>query len=269
MPTMVHNIYFSEGFNPRSKHFHDDCHQIIFITSGAADFVINKRSYCAKAGNIVIISRFENHAITDQSPDYQRYILQISPNVHATENKLYSLFFNRPSGFTNVIDVNSQYEYFHSLFSAMVEEGKNNESLKSEMLELLVEQLIIKVYRIKQDNFWYPEENTDLIFQIQRRFERHCERAYSLRKLAEEFHISSSTLSHSFKKATGFSVFEYLTACRFAMAKNYLCSTNMPVCEIIEQCGFSGSSNFSRSFKKLEGITPLEFRKQSRSKKEV
>ena len=269
MSTMVHDVYFSEGFSPRSKHFHDDCHQIIFVTAGAADFVINKRSYCAMAGNIVIISRFESHAITDQSPDYQRYILQINPHVHATENKLYSLFFNRPSGFTNIIDVNAQKAYFHTLFASMLAEKNGSESLKSEMLGLMVEQLIIKVYRIKQDNFWYPEENTDFIFRIQRRFERHCEKAYSLHELADEFHISSSTLSHSFKKATGFSVFEYLTACRFAMAKNYLCNTDMAVCEIIDQCGFSGSSNFSRSFKKLEGMTPLEFRKQHRKKEEA
>lgn len=269
MPTMVHNVYFSDEFNPRYRHFHDDCHQIIFVSDGCADFKIDKCSYHAKAGSIIIISRFESHAIIDQSPDYQRYILQISPQLYATENKLYALFFNRPSGFSNVVDVSTENDYFHNLFSTMLEEKNGEESLKSDMLGLLVEQLIIKVYRLKQENFGYPEENLDLIFQIQRRFERHCERNYSLQGLADEFHISPSTLSHSFKKTTGFSVFEYLSACRFALAKNYLRNTEMSVCEIIEQCGFSCSSNFSRSFKKLEGVTPLEFRKQSRQEKEA
>lgn len=263
MPTIVHNVYFSDGINPRNKHFHDDCHQIIFVTNGSVDFEIDKCSYHAKAGNIVIISRFESHAINNQSPDYQRYILQISPHVYATENKLYALFFNRPSGFCNVVDISAQYNEITSLFATMVLEKNSNETLKADMLGLLVEQLIIKVYRLKQEIFGDPEEKFDLIFQIQRRFERHCKRTYSLRGLADEFHISPSTLSHSFKKATGFSVFEYLNACRFAMAKNYLRSTEMTIGEIVEQCGFSCTSNFSRSFKKLEGVTPLEFRKQN------
>ena len=38
--------------------------------------------------------------------------------------------------------------------------------------------------------------------------------------------------------------------------------TDMRIGEIVEHCGFSDSSNFSRTFRAVTGLSPSEFRKQ-------
>ena len=117
------------------------------------------------------------------------------------------------------------------------------------------------IYRRNPENFSpFDEEKFDIIFEIQKQFESNCKIAYSLNELAKQYHISASTLSHQFKRITGFSVFEYLYSCRIASAKYYLTKTDLSIAEIVEECGFGDNSNFSRTFKKRTGMTPSKFR---------
>ena len=104
-----------------------------------------------------------------------------------------------------------------------------------------------------------------LSYAIQKSFEQDCSRLYTLEELARQYSISPSSLSHQFKKLTGASVMGYLLSCRMASAKHYLTATNAGIAEIVEKCGFSDSSNFSRTFKKRNGISPTEFRNRYRA----
>ena len=41
-------------------------------------------------------------------------------------------------------------------------------------------------------------------------------------------------------------------------------NSNMPIAEIAAACGYPNAGYFSTVFKKLEGMTPAEYRNQSR-----
>ncbi len=262
MSTIVHSAYFTEDVQKKSSHYHD-CHQIIFIKEGKVEIEVNKNLYIANEGSLAIFSRFESHSINILSSKYKRYILRISPFAENIENKIYSLFFNRPPGFCNIINTQDKHKLFEEIFDKIIYEKTSSAPMSAEMLDLLINQLIIMIYRLQSNSFSFIEEKKfDIIYQIQRQFENNLDKEYTLSELSKQYHISPSTLSHQFKKATGFSVFEYLNSCRYASAKNYLLKTNMSVNEIIEKCGFTNNSNFSRSFKKLTGMTPSFFRKK-------
>lgn len=264
METMHIHAYFSNSTQKTPTHYHD-CHQILFITRGSIDIRINGTPYTAHAGNLVVFSRYENHSVNVISSEYERYVLQISPYAAGDTGKIYALLSNRPEGFRHILDVSSSSDLFERLFSQITSETDSTAPMNREMLKLLVDQLLILIYRM------FPpipssldSTNFDMIFDLQRRFETRCDQTYSLEDLAREYNVSTSSLSHHFKRITGASVIEYLQNCRIASAKKNLTDTDLSISEIVELCGFSDCSNFSRTFKKQTGMSPTEFRKMCR-----
>ncbi|WP_127584986.1 AraC family transcriptional regulator [Paenibacillus koleovorans] len=83
--------------------------------------------------------------------------------------------------------------------------------------------------------------------------------------LARTFSISKYHLAREFKKAYGLTPNDYVLAVRINQAKAWLRDTDRPVSWVAGQSGFDYVSHFIQTFKKLEGITPLAFRKQWRS----
>ena len=82
----------------------------------------------------------------------------------------------------------------------------------------------------------------------------------TLSSVAERFYISPSYLSTFFKENTGDTFLNYLTHYRIDKAKELLRTTNISVTDIAAQVGYASSNNFARIFKKIEQITPSQYR---------
>lgn len=79
--------------------------------------------------------------------------------------------------------------------------------------------------------------------------------------LSELSHISKFYLIRLFKEMTGTTPYRYILLTRVDEAKKLLLHTAKPVEEIGEQTGFCDSKNFIFNFKKITGLTPLQYRK--------
>jgi len=249
----------------KNTHYHD-CHQIIYITKGAATIEVNGSVQTAQQGDLVIFSRFEHHCVTANSDDYQRYVLHIAPNSSSgseTGYQLFSILSNRPEGFSNILDVREKSVEIEHLLRRMVDEWASAQLLRDEALDLLLQELLICIYRHFPEPFSvFSEDSMETVLRIQNRFENNYQESFSLAELAEEYGVSVSYLSHQFKRVTGNSVMGYLLSCRIAAAKKYLAETTMGISQIVEECGFSDSSNFSRTFKCITGCSPTQFRQK-------
>ena len=80
-------------------------------------------------------------------------------------------------------------------------------------------------------------------------------------RLAKQFGISVSYLSHEFTKFTNRSVYDYILYRRVMLARQMM-QTDLSLNAIAYQCGFNDYSNFLRIFNKLVGTSPSQFRKQ-------
>lgn len=83
----------------------------------------------------------------------------------------------------------------------------------------------------------------------------------SLSDMASYSCCSEYHFSRLFKKITGYSPYEYIVKYRVNKAKNLLKNTDKSVEYIAECVGFASTSNFIRTFRELEGMTPLKYRK--------
>ena len=267
MGKSVLSVDYSQQISPKRTHYHD-CHQLLFVTGGTADVYVNNALYKVKAGNLVIFSRLEHHAVTAQSADYKRYTLDLAPDISAMGRdgyRIYSVLFNRPAGFCNILDMQKKQDELCRMFESIQGELQGQEPLHEDMLELLVQQLLIFIYRQTQSAFSAVEEDCfEIVREIQNRFHREFQKQVSLTEIAQAHNISVSYLSHLFKATTGSSVMAYLQSCRIAEAKKCLAQTNMRMSEIVEHCGFSDGSNFSRIFRNVTGLSPTDFRERFR-----
>jgi len=83
----------------------------------------------------------------------------------------------------------------------------------------------------------------------------------SLEKLAHNFQLSTSYLSRYFKEQFGTNFKRYVLNLRMEKIKKELVETDKLIKEIIRDVGYQDVSNFTRQFRKIEGITPGRYRK--------
>ena len=110
-----------------------------------------------------------------------------------------------------------------------------------------------------------PQEETQgeerPIMAITRYLQEHLSEDISLSVLAEEFHLSAQYISQLFKSEIGVNFLTYLTNIRMERAKKLLLSTALSIGEISEQLGFGDYRVFTKVFKKSEGVTPSQYRR--------
>lgn len=264
MQSFIQNVKHSDIVKKLGAHHHDT-HQILYILNGNAQITVNNEAFDLVSGSLIFISRMETHSVNFVGERYERYEIRISPeilNSALKDTRLYSVLSNRPEGFERII--NLQTPEIINIFKKITEEFNNNAPYKEETLSMLLDMLLINVYRSCPKMFAVTNiPHFETVNKIQRRFENDIGREYSLTELAAEYHLNKFYLSHIFKTVTGYSVMNYLKALRIAKAKALLAKTTASVSEIVKICGFSDSSNFSREFKINTGLSPREFRKST------
>ncbi|MGN0298560.1 MAG: helix-turn-helix domain-containing protein [Lachnospiraceae bacterium] len=100
------------------------------------------------------------------------------------------------------------------------------------------------------------------IANITRYLQEHLAEEVSLTVLAEEFHLSAQYISQLFKNEIGVGFLAYLTNIRMERAKKLLLSTALSIAEIAEQAGYGDYRVFTKVFKKSEGVTPSQYRRE-------
>ncbi|HKR01157.1 MAG TPA: AraC family transcriptional regulator [Pyrinomonadaceae bacterium] len=87
----------------------------------------------------------------------------------------------------------------------------------------------------------------------------------SLANVAETVGVHPVYLSSEFHRHYGTTVGEYVRHLRIESACRKLSGSDVPLVEVALTAGFSSQSHFCRTFKRLTGITPAEYRTVSRS----
>ena len=105
-----------------------------------------------------------------------------------------------------------------------------------------------------------PEQERT-ITGITRYLQEHLAEEVSLSVLSEEFHLNPQYISQLFKNEIGVGFLAYLTNIRMEKAKKLLLSGSLSVAEVAEQAGYGDYRVFTKVFKKSEGITPSQYRR--------
>lgn len=84
--------------------------------------------------------------------------------------------------------------------------------------------------------------------------------------LAERTGLSRSRLTRGFKAATGMAPYAWMMQVRVQRAQDLLSRNGQPIADIALQLGFADQSHFTKTFKRLAGVTPREWQQAHKSK---
>ena len=125
-----------------------------------------------------------------------------------------------------------------------------------------IDNLKISLFERRVSSAAEPEKQEErAITGITRYLQEHLAEEISLSVLAEQFHLNPQYISQLFKSEIGVNFLVYLTNIRMEKAKKLLISTALSIAEVAEQSGYGDYRVFTKVFKKSEGITPSQYRR--------
>ncbi|UII22082.1 GlxA family transcriptional regulator [Fulvivirga ligni] len=104
------------------------------------------------------------------------------------------------------------------------------------------------------------EHNDEAIKSAQTFIEEHYQEKFSVDDLAEQLALSRRSLERRFKKATNNTIIEYAQRVKIEVAKRNFELSRKNISEVMYDVGYSDTKAFRTVFKKITGLTPIEYR---------
>lgn len=124
-------------------------------------------------------------------------------------------------------------------------------------------ELVEKCIEMMDMNYSQQHQEYSPIIQTVLNFiHQNLSEEMSLKTLGNSFHINSIYLGQLFQKEVNCSFTKYLNKLRIEKAKKLLLHSHEKAGTIGKKVGYTDSAYFYKQFKKLEGVTPSEWRKE-------
>lgn len=264
-----------EHFVPTSPSY-----EINYVLRGTTTCWIPNEAVTLKQGDLLLIPPFHlNH--TKKQPHFEAPQPDLCEQIHINfaaafiENDLSrsSLPLLEDTKKPSIVHFNlNEQMAIEELFFKILNETNTSEIGRIDMIRVLLIALLIHIYRIQQQQqqLQASKERTNqhplysVITEITSYLNLYFYEQHTLDSLAQAFYVSPSHLSRVFKQITGYRFCDYLQNIRIREAKKLLRETNLPIHVISDLVGYTHTSNFNVSFKKLSGHTPGEYRRKYR-----
>ncbi len=106
----------------------------------------------------------------------------------------------------------------------------------------------------------------ELIIATQEWLQINFSKPVNIGDLAERFSLSVRSLNRRFKAATDMTPIQFLQNLRLEQSKELLKQSNLAIAEISDAVGYQDASYFTELFKKVNAMTPNEYRQLVRNK---
>lgn len=104
---------------------------------------------------------------------------------------------------------------------------------------------------------------------VRRYIDNHFKENLNLDQLARLAHLNKYYLAHAFRREFGVSPINYLISRRIDESRFLLRETDHTLSLIAQILGFSSLSYFSQCFRRVEGVSPLEYRRRGRGPRDT
>lgn len=236
------------------------CTELFYVVGGQGQFQIMDEMLAVGPDDLVIVNPQVKHTEVSLNASPLEYIVLGVEGLEfaASEggDSRYTLF-NFRQGREELLSL------FHSILQEIDRKPAGYELVCQDLLEVLVVKLM------RQTDFLLtvaPQRRASKeCAEVRRYIDAHFKESLTLDTLAELAHVNKYYLVHTFSREYGISPINYLIGRRLEESRHLLAHTDHSLSQIAQMMNFSSPSYFSQSFRKLTGMSPMEYRRQQRA----
>lgn len=256
-------------------HYHDFYEVQFYVKKGdphIGTLLINGETRELSQGCLVLINMFVPHQIkiTTKEP-YLRYCISFDSSLllfaSSEKSNLYNIFSNCAENpeYSKPL-TKYQIDRFDTLYR------KHEGVALAHGADLLEKSLIIEILAYVYDIFYDNREisstdsrNMALLTDLLKYIDDHLKYDLSLDVLASEVNFSTFYLTRMFRKYTGTTLNKYIVNKRIEKAK-LMIDSDVPINDVSLEVGFNNYTHFYRTFRKLTGVNPSDYKKAHAAK---
>ena len=239
------------------------CTELFYCLSGEGQFLLSGQLFPVKPDDMVIVNPQVEHTELSLNASPLEYIVLGISGIE--------ILFGKADSTYAIFNCRENRERMVTLLHMLLAEADRSldgcETVCQDLLEVLLIWLVrctTLSLQVEESPASPEPESGSGRWQARRIWTTTTGRTSPLDTLAEVAHINKYYLAHTFQKAYGISPITYLNRRRIEESKYMLGNTGYSLAQISELMGFSSPSYFSQCFRKAEGLTPNEYRRQVR-----
>lgn len=109
--------------------------------------------------------------------------------------------------------------------------------------------------------FWFTDEVFSTLIAF---MEKNVRDSLTINDFCRALHVSRASLNRLSRKHAKLSAMKLFRICKCRKSEKVLLETSLTVQEVGKMFGFKDASHYIKTFKKINGSTPLEFRRKAR-----
>lgn len=245
-PTAIGKFDYMKGYSLQRNRY--DSFLLLFVEKGNMEILLDNNNYTTQSGQVVILDCYIPHSYSAASDTKTLWIHFDGPYARNYYETIRSSVGNviTPSNFRNM------YQKLLDLFKDFKNLDIPSDASMSITILTILQELL--------DSGKEPAGTLEGIKKATSYIAENFKDKISLEQLAQVAGFSPYYFTRVFKKETGLTPHQYLISTRISAAKYLLSTTNQQIAQIAFGCGFDDVSSFCYTFKKVEKITPSEYR---------
>lgn len=249
------------GYTAEKNFFYDretfDDNLILFVLKGTFYLEQYGVKYTLKSGQGIMIKLTDHHKYYTDPVDIAHFIF-FHFKGHPIEPIMNTLSHHN---YLPIIFQNDPYvkESIYHCFELTENQKKHFEyELSAHIYQTVLHIATPYLYKIDcsdiKENFWFTDE-------IQRYVSDHIYEKISLEQLSAAVHMNKFHFCRKFNQVYHTSPMQYVISQKLHLGLKLLDNSDQSINEIAHALAFSDLAHFSRSFKKIFGISPSSYRK--------
>ena len=245
---IIHNV---------SKQFPYDYYVFEYVVKGTGYIETPEERYMVKEGDFYFLNKLRYHIYyADPIDPYEKIFIVLKGSF---VDFLVSHHLQNESVYIKKCKLNSLMTHIINLLNR---DGPiNYDKLAASILDLF-QQVFPSPYQSMPTAKRVPE-------MIKNYIDAHITEKITLEDISNNLYISKAHIERSFKQEYGQTPLAYCTNQKISQIASMLVTTNYSLSQISQQLGFSDVKYMSKTFKKMKGKTPMEYKKDKLSKSEI